>query len=173
MDYEDDTFDYANLSLCCDSLKILDISGNRLTGDLYDVMAYAPNLKTLKASYNKIRDISNPLPVYTLEFYGQDLRDIYTVNYSDIFNLKGDPQSAVPTVFTYSNKSNSTPPYTSRVSSGICSCTFSTGGAVSGCVSRWTGPVFSAGVEPQPVRTAAISNKETKRNDTFFMVPPS
>ena len=108
MDYEDDTFDYANLSLCCDSLKILDISGNRLTGDLYDIMAYAPNLKTLKASYNKIRDISNPLPVYTLEFHGQDLRDIYTVNYSDIFNLKGDPQSAVPTVFTYSNKSNST-----------------------------------------------------------------
>ena len=108
MDYEDDTFDYANLSLCCDSLKRLDISGNKLTGDLYDIMAYAPNLKTLKASYNKIRDISNPLPVYTLEFYGQDLRDIYTVNYSDIFNLKGDPQSAVPTVFTYSNKSNST-----------------------------------------------------------------
>ena len=108
MDYEDDTFDYANLSLCCDSLKILDISGNRLTGDLYDIMAYAPNLKTLEASYNKIRDISNPLPVSTLEFYGQDLRDIYTVNYSDIFNLKGDPQSAVPTVFTYSNKSNST-----------------------------------------------------------------
>lgn len=108
MDYEDDTFDYANLSLCCDSLKILDISGNKLTGDLYDIMAYAPNLKTLKASYNKIRDISNPLPVSTLEFYGQDLRDIYTVNYSDIFNLKGDPQSAVPTVFTYSNKSNST-----------------------------------------------------------------
>jgi hypothetical protein len=30
------------------------------------------------------------------------------VNYSDIFNLKGDPKSAVPTVFTYSNKSNST-----------------------------------------------------------------
>lgn len=108
MDYEDDTFDYANLSLCCDSLKILDISGNKLTGDLYDIMAYAPNLKTLNASYNKIRDISNPLPVYTLEFYGQDLRDIYTVNYSDLFNLKGDPQSAVPTVFTYSNKSNST-----------------------------------------------------------------
>lgn len=108
MDYEDDTFDYANLSLCCDSLKRLDISGNKLTGDLYDIMAYAPNLKTLKASYNKIRDISNPLPVYTLEFYGQDLRDIYTVNYSDIFNLKGDPQSAVPTVFTYSNKLNST-----------------------------------------------------------------
>jgi len=108
MDYEDDTFDYANLSLCCDSLKRLDISGNKLTGDLYDIMAYAPNLKTLKASYNKIRDISNSLPVYTLEFYGQDLRDIYTVNYSDIFNLKGDPQSAVPTVFTYSNKSNST-----------------------------------------------------------------
>ena len=108
MDYEDDTFDYANLSLCCDSLKRLDISGNKLTGDLYDIMVYAPNLKTLKASYNKIRDISNPLPVYTLEFYGQDLRDIYTVNYSDIFNLKGDPQSAVPTVFTYSNKSNST-----------------------------------------------------------------
>lgn len=108
MDYEDDTFDYANLSLCCDSLKRLDISGNKLTGDLYDIMAYAPNLKTLKASYNKIRDISNPLPVYTLEFYGQDLRDIYTVNYSDLFNLKGNPQSAVPTVFTYSNKSNST-----------------------------------------------------------------
>lgn len=108
MDYEDDTFDYANLSLCCDSLKRLDISGNKLTGDLYDIMAYAPNLKTLKASYNKIRDISNPLPVSTLEFYGQDLRDIYTVNYSDIFNLQGDPQSAVPTVFTYSNKSNST-----------------------------------------------------------------
>ncbi len=108
MDYEDDTFDYANLSLCCDSLKRLDISGNKLTGDLYDIMAYAPNLKTLKASYNKIRDISNPLPVYTLEFYGQDLSDIYTVNYSDLFNLKGDPQSAVPTVFTYSNKSNST-----------------------------------------------------------------
>jgi Leucine-rich repeat (LRR) protein len=108
MDYEDDTFDYANLSLCCDSLKRLDISGNKLTGDLYDIMAYAPNLKTLKASYNKIRDISNPLPIPSLEFYGQDLRDIYTVNYSDIFNLKGDPKSAVPTVFTYSNKSNST-----------------------------------------------------------------
>ena len=108
MDYEDDTFDYANLSLCCDSLKRLDISGNKLTGDLYDIMAYAPNLTSLNANYNKIRDISNPLPVYTLEFYGQDLRDIYTVNYSDIFNLKGDPQSAVPTVFTYSNKSNST-----------------------------------------------------------------
>lgn len=108
MDYEDDTFDYADLSLCCDSLKRLDISGNKLTGDLYDIMAYAPNLTSLNASYNKIRDISNPLPVSTLEFYGQDLRDIYTVNYSDIFNLKGDPQSAVPTVFTYSNKSNST-----------------------------------------------------------------
>ena len=107
-EYEDEAFEYGNPSLRCDSLKNLNISGNQLTGDLYDIMLYAPNLKTLKASYNKIRDISNPLPVYTLEFYGQDLRDIYTVNYSDFFNLKGDPQSAVPTVFTYSNKSNST-----------------------------------------------------------------
>ena len=108
MNYEDDTFDYANLSLCCDSLKRLDISGNKLTGDLYDIMAYAPNLTTLKASYNKIRDISNPLPISSLEFYGQDLRDIYTVNYSDFLKLKGAPQSVVPTIFTYSNKSNST-----------------------------------------------------------------
>lgn len=30
------------------------------------------------------------------------------MNYSDFFNLKGAPQSVVPTVFTYSNKSNST-----------------------------------------------------------------
>lgn len=100
--------DQRPVATVCDSLRTLNISGNQFTGDLACVMAYAPNLTSLNASYNKIRDISNPLPVYTLEFYGQDLRDIYTVNYSDIFNLKGDPQSAVPTVFTYSNKSNST-----------------------------------------------------------------
>lgn len=100
--------DQRPVATVCDSLRTLNISGNQFTGDLACVMAYAPNLTSLNASYNKIRDISNPLPVYTLEFHGQDLRDIYTVNYSDIFNLKGDPQSAVPTVFTYSNKSNST-----------------------------------------------------------------
>lgn len=100
--------DQRPVATVCDSLRTLNISGNQFTGDLACVMAYAPNLTSLNASYNKISDISNPLPVSTLEFYGQDLRDIYTVNYSDIFNLKGDPQSAVPTVFTYSNKSNST-----------------------------------------------------------------
>lgn len=92
----------------CDSVRMLDISSNQLTGDLYDVMTFAPNLTMLYANKNKIRDISQPLPVYTLEYDGQDLTDSYTVNYSEFFNLKGDAQTAVPTILTYNNKQNST-----------------------------------------------------------------
>ena len=91
----------------CDSLRTLNISGNQLTGDLACVMAYAPNLTTLHASYNRIRDISEPLPVANLKYEGQDLSGIYTATYSELYALQCDPQD-VPTVFTYYNKSNST-----------------------------------------------------------------
>ena len=91
----------------CESLSTLNISRNQLTGDLACVMAYAPNLTTLNASYNKIRDISQPLPIANLEYKGQDLSDIYTVTYSELYALQCDPKD-VPTVFTYNNKANST-----------------------------------------------------------------
>ena len=98
------------VDVVCDSLRSLDISGNGLTGDLYKVMDFAPNLTVLKASNNRIRDISGILPVYTLEYYGQDLSDIYTVNYSDLYNLMCDPADSgnIPTIFTYTNTDKST-----------------------------------------------------------------
>ena len=99
--------DQRPVATVCDSLRTLNISGNQFTGDLACVMAYAPNLTTLNASYNKIRDISEPLPIGKLEYKGQDLSDIYSVNYSELYTLQCEPKD-VPTIFTYSNKSNST-----------------------------------------------------------------
>ena len=97
-------------NIVCTSLTSLNISNNELTGDLYRVMDFAPNLTVLRAGYNKIRDISGILPVYTLEYHGQDLSDIYSVNYSDLYNLRCNPDDAtsVPTVFTYWNIDKST-----------------------------------------------------------------
>ena len=99
--------DQRPVATVCDSLRTLNISGNQFTGDLACVMAYAPNLTSLNASYNKIRDISEPLPIGKLEYNGQDLSDIYSVNYSELYTLQCEPKD-VPTIFTYSNKSNST-----------------------------------------------------------------
>jgi hypothetical protein len=99
--------DQRPVATVCDSLRTLNISGNQFTGDLACVMAYAPNLTSLNASYNKIRDISEPLPIGKLEYKGQDLSDIYSVNYSELYTLQCEPKD-VPTIFTYSNKSNST-----------------------------------------------------------------
>lgn len=99
--------DQRPIAQVCESLSTLNISRNQLTGDLVCVMAYAPNLTTLNASYNKISDISQPLPVANLEYKGQDLSDIYTVSYSELYALQCDPKD-VPTVFTYINKANST-----------------------------------------------------------------
>ncbi len=97
-------------NIVCTSLTSLNISNNELTGDLYRVMDFAPNLTVLRAGYNKIRDISGILPVYTLEYHAQDLSDIYSVNYSDLYNLRCNPDDAtsVPTVFTYRNIDKST-----------------------------------------------------------------
>ncbi|MBO5750116.1 MAG: hypothetical protein J6R36_04125, partial [Bacteroidaceae bacterium] len=98
--------EYANTPLSCSTLTMLDISGNKLEGDLYDIIGYAPKLQTLLAGRNKIRDISGILPIYTLDYSAQDLRDIYTINSSELYNQ--DMNSDVPTIFTYYNMSNST-----------------------------------------------------------------
>ena len=108
MDYVDEDYDYQSVTLRADSLKLLDISGNQLTGDLYDVMTFAPNLTTLRANNNRISEISSPLPVYTLQYDGQDLRGIYSPTYSELFNLIGEPDEVVPSVLSYMNYDNST-----------------------------------------------------------------
>ena len=90
-----------------DSITYIDISNNYLTGNLYNLTEIAPNITTLKANHNRISDIMPILPatITTLEFKGQDLRDYFTINYSELVALKGDPSIVLPSVLTYYNNS--------------------------------------------------------------------
>lgn len=88
-----------------DSIVDIDVSDNNLSGNLYGFMEVAPNVVSLKANRNRISDIRPLLPatVTTLEFKGQDLRDVFTIDYSELFALRGDPSLVLPSVLTYYN----------------------------------------------------------------------
>ena len=96
---------YEGLTLKADSLQYLDISVNQLTGNLSDIMPYAPALTTLKANQNRISEITPIINVATLEFDAQDLRGIFTVKYSDLCKMREGTENTLPTVLTYSNSS--------------------------------------------------------------------
>lgn len=96
---------YEGLTLKADSLQYLDISANQLTGNLSDIMPYAPALTTLKANENRISEITPIINVATLEFGAQDLRSIFTVKYSDLCKMREGTENTLPTVLTYSNSS--------------------------------------------------------------------
>ncbi len=110
---------YEGLTLKADSLQYLDISANQLTGNLSDIMPYAPALTTLKANENRISEITPIINVATLEFGAQDLRSIFTVKYSDLCKMKEGTENTLPTVLTYSNSSSYADSYKTTVSTYI------------------------------------------------------
>lgn len=110
---------YEGLTLKADSLQYLDISANQLTGNLSDIMPYAPALTTLKANENRISEITPIINVATLEFGAQDLRSIFTVKYSDLCKMKQGTENTLPTVLTYSNSSSYADSYKTTVSTYI------------------------------------------------------
>ena len=110
---------YEGLTLKADSLQYLDISANLLTGNLSDIMSYAPALTTLKANENRISEITPIINVATLEFDAQDLRGIFTVKYSDLCKMREGTENTLPTVLTYSNSSSYADSYKTTVSTYI------------------------------------------------------
>ena len=110
---------YEGLTLKADSLQYLDISANQLTGNLSDIMPYAPALTTLKANENRISEITPIINVATLEFDAQDLRGIFTVKYSDLCKMREGTENTLPTVLTYSNSSSYADSYKTTVSTYI------------------------------------------------------
>lgn len=110
---------YEGLTLKADSLQYLDISANQLTGNLSDIMPYAPALTTLKANQNRISEITPIINVATLEFDAQDLRGIFTVKYSDLCKMREGTENTLPTVLTYSNSSSYADSYKTTVSTYI------------------------------------------------------
>ena len=110
---------YEGLTLKADSLQYLDISVNQLTGNLSDIMPYAPALTTLKANENRISEITPIINVATLEFDAQDLRGIFTVKYSDLCKMREGTENTLPTVLTYSNSSSYADSYKTTVSTYI------------------------------------------------------
>ncbi len=98
------------------SLTSFYVAGNQLTGNLYDAVVKLPNVASLNASNNKIRDFS-PLTANASSNWsvgGQDLTtEHYT--YSQLYNMQGVSHELLPSILFFNGNS-----YRSYVSLYVC-----------------------------------------------------